>query len=313
MSATSRARLTARDLAILASLRAARYLTVEHLQWIHWAAPWRRAYRAARASGQICYGPTHAYRRIRLLAQHQLIQPVTRSATRGQTIYRRAPTCYTLTRLGAAVLADTSGSELDLRDPVQTLFTLEHSVAIGACYAALRAELEYRGLQLADWRGDHLLATAYDTVVVPSEPRPLPVIPDATFVLHGERYVVEVDRGTSKLAQWRTKALAYRAYQGSPALAARYGTAALVVLVVVPHATRMHAIARTIAEVHQGVAAYRFLVSDHVHPTTIRRSWQGMQRVAFVHARRRESHMLQAEVTLGEMPLWMPSDPPPGR
>ena len=40
--------LTQRDVDILQSLSQVRYLTVQHLQWLHWTARWREHERAAR-------------------------------------------------------------------------------------------------------------------------------------------------------------------------------------------------------------------------------------------------------------------------
>lgn len=301
--------ITARDIAILASLAEVRFLTVQHLQWLHWTALWREHERAARELGLPNRRPKRAYSRVGGLAKRGLIMPIRRSVDRATTVYRRLPHGFSLTRAGAEVLACHEGRLLDdlwyyERTP-RAAAGLEHSLAIGAFYAALRSELVYRGLALHGWVGDHVLCADYDSVAVASVNHPLPIIPDATFILDGQRYMLEIDRGTTRIEQWRKKALAYDAYQRDPRLKARYGVTSCTILVVAPSGARLEAIARTIAGVHQGVApAYRFLTEDHVHPLSIRRRWQRIERVALPPAGRGDT---LPNVTLTGAVLWSPA------
>lgn len=302
--------LTERDVDILASLADVRYLTIQHLQWLHWAPRWRAAERAAREAGIPNRRPKKAYERVAAMTERGLLRTIQRSADRATTVYRRLPHCISLTRAGAEVLACERGLPLEQlwydERATRAAATLEHSLGIGAFYAALRAELEYRGRAFRDWAADHILCTDYDSVAVASVGHPLPIIPDGTFTLDGTRYVVEIDRGTTRVEQWRKKALAYQAYQRDPRLVERYGVSSFIILVVAPPGPRLQAIARTIAAVHSGVAdAYRFLTEDRVHPLSIRRRWQRMDQVTFAPARR-ASGSVTPTVTFRDDVLWVP-------
>ena len=302
--------ITAREIAILASLAEVRFLTVQHLQWLHWTERWREQERTARESGLPNRRPKKAYARIGGLVERGLVIPIRRSVDRAITVYRRLPHCFSLTRAGAELLACHEGRPLDdlwfYERSTRAAAGLEHSLAIGAFYAALRAELVYRGRSFSGWAADHVLCTDYDSVTVASVNHPLPIIPDATFALAGQRYFVEIDRGTTRIEQWRKKALAYDAYQRDPRMAARYGVTGCTILVVAPSGLRLEAIARAIAGVHQGVApSYRFLIEERVHPMSIRRRWQRMERVT-LHAAGRGGDE-QPEVALTEDVLWAPT------
>lgn len=301
--------ITTRDVAILESLVAVRYLTVQHLQWLHWTVRWREQERAAREAGRPNRRPKKAYARTAGLVERGLLIPIRRSVDRATTVYRRLPHCLSLSRGGAELLAAHYGRPVDdywfYERATRSAAGLEHSLAIGAFYAALRSELVYRGRELHGWAADHVLCADYDSVTVASVGHPLPIIPDATFVLDGTRYFVEVDRGTTRIDQWRKKALAYDAYGRDPRLKARYGANACTVLVVAPSGPRLEAIARSIAGVHQGVAAnYRFLPEERIHPLSIRRRWQQMERVTLPAGRGGTG---QLTVKLGDTVLWAPA------
>lgn len=303
--------LTERDVAILASLADVRHLTVQHLQWLHWHERWRAHEQAAREAGTTNHKPLRAYERAAGLSERGLLIAFTRSADRATTLYRRLPNSFSLTRAGAELLACHRGLLLEqlwyYERAAKAAATLEHSVAIGAFYAALRAELAFRGLQFSGWATDTVLCTDYDSVVLPSVIHPLPIIPDATFVFNGERYMLEIDRGTTRIEQWRKKAMAYQAYQRDPRLRERYGVDAFTVLVVAPSAERLQAIARTVASVQNGVASnYLFLAEGRVHPMLIRRRWQRIEAVGWTSVRRGGETTLQPDLTFRDDVLWTP-------
>jgi hypothetical protein len=151
-----------------------------------------------------------------------------------------------------------------------------------------------------------VLCTDYDSVTVASVGHPLPIIPDATFTLDGTRYFVEIDRGTTRVEQWRKKALAYDAYGRDPRLNNRYAVTRFIVLVVAPSPARTLTIARTVAAVHGGVTdTYRFLAEERLHPLSIRRRWQRIERVTMPSRGRGGESALPA-VTLGDDVLWAP-------
>jgi hypothetical protein len=303
--------LTQRDVDILQSLSQVRYLTVQHLQWLHWTARWREHERTAREAGTTNRCPKKAYERVAGLVERGLVVAIQRTADRAVTIYRRLAHCLSLTAAGAELLAGERGIALEEvwyhERSIRAALTLEHNLGIGAFYAALRTELEFRGRSLENWAADHVLSADYDSVVVAGVGHALPIIPDATFTLDGQRYFVEIDRGTTRLEQWRKKALAYDAYGRDPRLRERYGVSSALVLVVMPPGPRMHAIARTIAAVYNGSTdRYRFLSEERVHPFSIRRRWQRMERVTFVPGRRAGDSPLPS-VTLADAVLWAPS------
>lgn len=302
--------ITQRDVDILQSLAQVRYLTIQHLQWLHWTARWREHERAAREAGLVNRRPKKAYERVAGLVERGLLVAIQRTADRAVTTYKRLALCLSLTQAGAELLACERDVRVEQRwydeRAARSATTLEHSLGIGAFYAALRAELEFRGRKLEEWAPDHVLCTDYDSVVVAGVGHALPIIPDATFTLDGQRYFVEIDRGTTRLEQWRKKALAYDAYGRDPRLRERFGATNAIVLVVTPPGQRLLAVVRTIAAVHGGVTdRYRFLVEERVHPLSIRRRWQQIERVSVPLARRGGEASLPS-VVLGDAVLWNP-------
>jgi hypothetical protein len=305
--------LQERDLDMLGSLAVARLLTTEALEWLH-VPSWRARYRhwAERRDDQASqYQPSsNLYRRLRGLCDSRAIRRIVRAVDSGSAMFYRVPDAYALTNTGAELLLSRREDErgtIDVLVPrAHAIQNLVHAIAIGRLYAALAAEGGYRDRKLTEWRGDHLLARgAYDRLRVADVREPLPVLPDATFVLDGVRYFVEVDRGTRPLRTWVEKVQAYEAYRGSQELAARYATTAFGVLITAPTPTRLTRIAETIARVtKEAHPAYRLLHADLVHPTTIRRGWQGIADVMWTPRQVVERMVDMPTVTLAERPLW---------
>src|SRR5687768_11606065 len=105
--------VTQRDVDILQSLSQVRYLTVQHLQWLHWTARWREHERAAREAGTTNRCPKKAYERVAGLAERGLVVAIQRTADRAVTIYRRLAYCLSLTAAGAELLAGERGIALE--------------------------------------------------------------------------------------------------------------------------------------------------------------------------------------------------------
>jgi hypothetical protein len=306
--------LQERDLAMLHSLAEGHLLTAESLEWLH-VATWRTRYR--RCAEQVSDAGawpyklhSNLYRRLRGLCDRQYIRRITRAVDQARGDYYRLPDAYMLTRRGADLLAERWGIEPESigAQPHRSraIQNLDHAIAIGRLYAALRAELEYRGRQLAQWQGDHLLSrSAYDRIPVVGVREPLPILPDATFVLDTVRYFVEIDRGTRPLRSWADKIRAYEAYQRSVWLATRYQTDQFRVLIVTPTPTRLARIAEEIARItRQASAGYLLLHTDHVHPTTIRRGWQCIGSVDWTPRRIVDRLIETPTMTLSPHPLW---------
>jgi hypothetical protein len=206
---------------------------------------------------------------------------------RASVVFNRLPDTYVLAEAGAELLSSRRGYEMNTlwyEDPrKKSIRNLEHSVAIGTFYAALRAALAFADRTLIDWLGDHRLAgrdpergsVNYDRVAVPGLSREQPILSDATFTLGAGRYFVEIDRGTTNLESWNEKLRAYEVYRRSPKLQARYGTHSFTVLIVAPAENRMERIAEEVVKVtRQPGPGYLLTTDDRVHPTTIRSAWR---------------------------------------
>jgi hypothetical protein len=303
-----------RDLDMLSSIACGRVLTTEPLEWLHFAS-WRTRYRnyAACHDGTDTpgYQPnSNLYRRLRGLCAGQFVRRITRALNQGRTAYYRLPDAYVLTEAGAELLCERRGVERRslwyTPARARAIQNLDHAVAIGRLYAALRAELEYRGRQLGAWQGDHVLArNVYDRIAIAGVREPLPILPDATFVLDGTRYFVEIDRGTRPLRSWTDKVRAYEAYQWSPLLEARYQAAQFQVLIVAPTQVRLTRIAEEVVRVTRQVSPdYLFLRAEHIHPTTIRRGWQRIASVDWASQRVIDRMVESPTVMLTNHTLW---------
>jgi hypothetical protein len=292
----ARRRLVERDLDMLASLSAGRYLTVQALEWLHfpgWRERYQRYLEARETERDLVFRPApHVYHRLGALreAAPALVHRITRAAEQGRLSFAPLPDAYVLAPAGAELLSSRREVELASlwsEDPRRrSLKNVEHTVAIGTFYAALRAALEHGGLTLDDWQGDHRLAArdpvrggpSYDRVLVPGVKDALPVLPDGTFSLAGQRYFVEIDLGQTNLRSWGEKIRALERYRGSDALKERYGVEEFIVLIVVPDANRRRRVAEEVCKaVGKVTIRYRFLTADQVHPTTIRKEWQALQ------------------------------------
>jgi Replication-relaxation len=330
-------RLQERDLDICVSLSIARYLSVLAIEWLHYnewegkrkgetiKGGWRERYKAyldqRKADPSAVYYPApNIYHRLAALraGPEPLVRRVARSVERASLVFNRLPDAYALTEAGAALLCARRGFDLAslyYEDPRRrSIQNLEHSIAIGTFYAALRAALGFSGQQFDGWRGDHLLAgrdperggSNYDRVAVPGLREEQSVLPDATFALAGQRYFVEIDMGTTNLRSWSEKVRAYEVYRRSPKLTARYTTDSFTVLVVAPSEVRLRRIAAEVLKAtRQASTGYLFLTEDRVHPTTIRPAWKVVQ--TFAWERRKVVDRLvdfPAGLVFAGHPLW---------
>lgn len=309
--AARRMRLQPRDVAMLHSLSCARYLTACALEWLHFDT-WRVRYRAlAEQQATDTYqASSNLYHHMAGLQAAGLVARLGRTFESGTLSFRRQADAYALTSAGAELLADQRGCDIETlwyeEHRQKAIQNFEHRVAIGVFYAALRAELEYRHLEISGWQGDHLLArNAYDRVPIAGQREPEPVLPDATFLLNNERFFVEIDRGTRPLRSWQEKVRAYEAYQGHHLLAARYATDCFRVLIVAPTLSRVRRIAEEVVKVTRDVSLrYLLMVEERVHPTMIRRGWLGVDAVQWEPKQVVDRVVLMPAVTLGQRTLW---------
>lgn len=319
---TASIRLQERDLDTLLSLSTGRYLSVAALEWLHYPE-WRERYKAhlekRKTDPTALYQPTpNLYRRLAAMRDDPaLVRRITRTVERARVVYNRLPDVYVLAESGAEVLAARRGYEMDqlwFEDPRRrSIKNLEHSAAIGTCYAALRAALEHNGKKMLDWRGDHQLAgrdaaggLAYDRVAVAGTREMLAVVPDATFTIDDQRYFLEVDMGTTNLRSWAEKVRAYENYRASAMLQQRYGVNTFVVLVVAPTEPRLKRIAEEVAKVVRTAPnAYLFTTVDKIHPTTIRPGWRTVQHVEW-QRRQIVNRLVEmpSAITMAKTPLY---------
>jgi DNA-binding PadR family transcriptional regulator len=285
--------LTQRDFALLSSLEAARYLTAQAIEWLHWPSwqeRWQHWRAACSSEHHLPYkASTSLYTRLKRLEQQGLVYRIRRPVSVAATQVRRDQDAYALSEQGAHVLAEYAGRDvttLAYRAPrARSTLLLAHQVDVGKVYAAVRAKVEATaGLQLADWRGEAALAKAYDRLNVRTTNvdgsttiRTLPVQPDGTFrLLHAggeERCFVEVDRGRPTVT-WRDKIHAYHAYMNSPELYKRYNTATFILLTVTTDATQRRKLMEATAQVlGKPSGRYLFALDQAVHPASIGQQW----------------------------------------
>jgi hypothetical protein len=328
-------RLQERDLDMLLSISIGRYLPVPAIEWLHYPA-WRGRYKAyldqRETDAAATFYPTpKLYKRLRAMREGSmpLVNRLVRSVERATVVFNRLPDAYALTEAGAELLCMRRGYEMDelwYEDPrKRSIKNFEHSVAIGTFYAALRSTLEFFGQELTDWRGDHLLASRdpngkgpnYDRVRTSWRGKggrlnieELPVLPDGTFTLAGQRYFVEVDRGTTNLDSWGQKVHAYEAYRRSAKLQARYGTDAFTVLVVAPSDRRITRIAEQIIKVIERPSpTYLFITEERVHPATIRPGWRELTSVEWTRRKVVDRLVdLPEQLRFTAHPLWRNPD-----
>lgn len=281
--------LTERDIEIFKSLSDARCLEVESVEWLHYPT-WRERWEAAQQAGKKHKPTTQAYIRLARFAEAGLVQQVQRPVARAVSRYGRDTHVYLLTRLGAEYLAQATGQPIETinysRERGRAITHLEHMVAVGRFYAAMRAKLETRSyLQFIGWQSDYVLSRGYDRVQARVEHQDgsthrkrLPVLPDGAFYIkHTEGwhlFFVELDRGRHA-STWKEKIYAYEAYVRSKELRTRYGVEDFILLAVTTTTPQRKRLMETTAQINRDPGVrYLFGLEDVLHPATIGELWQ---------------------------------------
>lgn len=277
-----------RDLAIFQSLSTARFLTAEAIEWLHfpqWPTryrTWRQQCDAGTAAAERYYPATWVYFRLRKLKDVGMIGSIGTTVDAAASVISSMDSAYFLTERGAEQLAARSGQDFDdlwweTTAKKRSVQNLAHSMAIGRAYAALRSAVERDGQEMTAWQGDHQLNAPqqYDRIPIASQREPVPLAPDATFLLGSWRYFVELDRGTRPLRSWSEKAQGYWAYRQHRLLRDRYGCQDFTLLIIAPTAQRLRRIAETVAQAAQGGEPGVWLLEDdHLHPHRVRANWE---------------------------------------
>lgn len=336
MSKTRRSTLISlqqRDIEILKSVGSARLLTTVQIDWLHGTNGqtdhrtdrdkngWRDRYRAhINNSGSIYRASRRIDLRVHGLEQRGFLVRIRRSVSYASTDFKRLADCIGLTTEGLEIIEDYvtrteqpfNRSSYTTVDPrTRTIQNIEHTLAIGQFYAALRAELEYRKQTLEQWQCDIQLSRSYDRVTIPTYRDDIGIIPDGTFVLNGTRYFLETDRGTRPMDSWTKKIRAYETYRNNPKLKERYKVNDFVLVITAPTRTRANRIAQEIASVVR-IPNDRYLLTIHtdnpetnlLHPLTIRRGWLKITDVKFSNRRIADKMVETATVQLGNYNLW---------
>jgi hypothetical protein len=324
-----RIQLQPRDLDMLASLGAARMLTVPAIEWLHyphWRERYRRYLEQADPALPRAYRPrAQVYARMARLRDCHLVATIARRVDRKVALhyrqYESLPAVYCLTPAGSELLLEQRHAHIA---PLwvyhersgRSVQNTDHSALIGQCYAALRSEAHHRGQQFRDWIGDYALRAShpqhgpnYDRVTLVGQPQAVSLIPDGACFLNDTLLFVEIDRSTQSMQRWVEKIRAYDQYQHSALLQRRYGVSQFVVLIVTLDARRLERIAGEIARTsRQYRQHYRLIEERLVHPTTIRRGWRQVLSAQFA-PRLIGQRLIETvvEIQLEQAPLW-PAD-----
>ena len=190
-----------------------------------------------------------------------------------------SPMIYTISKLGASVLAATFGYSKDdfnfVGRAVRNWQTLQHILAVGDFQVAvMRAARELDGFRLVEWVAEKSFRADPDEVYVTGargRQRRKPVIPDGYLVLETpqglSRSFVEVDRGTEGLEQFRSQIEVYQEYMRS-GYQERYKTTSLRILVITNSDTRLTSLAKTIARTG-GRERYWLTTKKRITPETV--------------------------------------------
>jgi len=298
---------------MLESIHAARFLTAEQLEWLHFPT-WRERYtkwQAEQDQGRSRYYLPSAqlYSRLRRMEAERLLRRIVRPVAMAVSVYKRDADLWTIAERGGELLVEYASYEraaLDIPDVRHRSFqTVTHSAEIARVYAALRARIEAKpGLRIADWRNDQQTKRDYDRIAarVPqgdatTTPELLPVQPDGLLRLaSGERetlLLIEVERDRPPQS-WMRKVYAWEAYRGSAELRQRYGVASFAVLAFSLTAAQRDKLMETTAQallqlfdgdlqrVRTSASAYLFAALPDAHPLRIGDQWR---RIGGVSAR----------------------------
>lgn len=308
--APTRLVITPRDLQMLASLNAARFLTVEALEWLHFPT-WCDRYakwqvKAARGTTRHYMPSAQLYSRLRRMEAAKLVRRIYRPIALAVSVQKRDADLWLLAEHGADLLAAYGGIERDQIDApalrLRSTYTLQHSAEVGRVYAALRSKIETKpAIAMSDWRSEHETAKDFDRVQVWLPQADCSgrcdvrgIQPDGVFYIDHQRgrtlFFLEVERD-QPLAKWREKIYAYEAYRLTDVFPARYGLTTFTLLGLAEdehqQQRRLQATAEALMLLYPDVeqrqrAQTRYFVSHlgRAHPTIIGTGWLKLTEVA---------------------------------
>lgn len=252
-------RLTGRDCAIIKAVNDGRALQTRHIETLFFTSI------------------KPAYKRLEKLYHHgyldrQFITQVTRAPA-------ASPMVYTLTKLGASVLAQRYDYTTDqfrfASRAVSNWDTLQHILAIGDVWVSFQRAVSEHQLDLIEWRDELVFRQEPDMVWIKSpsgSQKKKPVLPDGYLHLRtpkGEtRFFLEVDRGIEGLQQIKDQIVVYQAYILSGQYAERFQAKSLRILMVTTSSKRREHLAQAIAAVGGG-DRYWLTTFEELTPGTI--------------------------------------------
>lgn len=237
-------RLQERDLQMLKVINDCRVLYMRHLQSLFFGSP------------SPCYGRLKQLYEAGFVERHFLTS-VTKAPSASTTL-------YTITKLGAQVLADAFDyTSEQFHFASKTLLNpekLPHTMAINDFRIAVLKAAKESDFLVIDWLDELTFRSSPDYVFVKEggkRGRKKPVLPDGYLVLKTPqgmaRFFVEVDRGTEGLPQFRSQIDIYTEYMVSGKYQQRFKSKSLRILVVTTtSARRLNSLKKTVEKAGGG-------------------------------------------------------------
>ena len=196
----------------------------------------------------------------------RLVKALRLSVTTGS---HQSETVYTLARLGAVVLSEKDGLDVNRlysRGGYSYLF-LRHALAITGFRLALETALRNADHRLLSWRSEWELRALHLRVHLPGRvrQRALPFVPDALFGIttaYKPRYFfLEMDRGTADAKEVARKILAYVEFFRSGRHRTLFGLPYFRVLIVTTTRARMHGLLTFTKDIRRCPNMFLFLAT----------------------------------------------------
>lgn len=218
--------------------------------------------------------PNPAYTRLRQLVKYGYLEKC--YITQIRAAPAASPMVLTLTRQGAAVLAETFGYDTEdfnfASRQIENWKTFQPIRATNDIRVALmRACWEDEHFTLVEWRNEARFRSKPRHVYI--EGKKKPVYPDGyCLVRQGRRMTynfVEADNGTEGLKQFMGQMAVYQAYVDAGLYQEDFGTRFWRVLVVTTGDKRLENLRRKVIQVGGGGRNYLFTTYDRISPQTI--------------------------------------------
>lgn len=249
-----------RDRHILQAVNDCQALQVEHVQILFFNS-------ATPTYGRLKKLVDHGY-----LERHYITQIATAPAA--------SPMVFTISRLGAQVLADTYGYDTDdfnfVSQQILNWKSLQHILATNVVRVAIsRACQDLPNFGLVEWRNEAIFRAQPDYVYLTNrngQELKKPLFPDGYCVIQTPKgnahCFLEVDRGTEGLRQFGGQISVYQEYMLSGRYQERFHTSSLRILIITTTQKRLDNLRKTTARVG-GKDRYWFTTFEQITPLRI--------------------------------------------